>query len=164
MLNEIKDILEILAYVVAIIGGITGAIIYLQKMYKSQMADLDALFTGHLGNEGSIGDETMPSHYVELEITAKNGYIDGIVNTRSLTSESEWSGLSVSGKRKWNTAHLDVRHIRGGRIISVHKFTLTFKKIIFIGRKPLSKKMIFFQKQQFYSNMTTQALNNLKVA
>lgn len=144
MLNEIKDILEILAYVVAIIGGITGAVIYLSKIYKSQMANLDAQFSGHLGNEGSIGDETMPSHYVELKITAKNGYIDGIVNTRSLTSESEWSGLSVSGKRKWNTAHLDVRHIRGGRIISVHNFTLTLKNTNFYWKKTSIEEDDFF--------------------
>lgn len=144
MLNEIKDILEILAYVVAIIGGITGAVIYLSKIYKSQMADLDAQFTGHLGNEGSVGDETMQSHYVELEITAKNGSINGIVNTRSLTSESEWSSLSVRGKRKWNTAHLDVTHVREGRVIDVHNFTLTLKNNNFYWKKTSIEEDDFF--------------------
>jgi hypothetical protein len=131
----VKDILESISYIVVIIGGITGAIFYFQNLGKISSDDFDAQFTGHIGNEGSIGNDDTPSHYVELELTAKNGSIDGIVNTRSLTSESEWSGLSVRGKRKRNRANLEVIHFRGGRVINVHNFTLTLKNDKFYWKK-----------------------------
>ncbi|KAA6440893.1 hypothetical protein FEM33_05035 [Dyadobacter flavalbus] len=144
VLKGMKDILESISYVVAIIGGVAGAIFYFQKKHNFSSVNFDTQFTGNLGNEGNIGDDVAPSHYVELELTATNGTVSGIANTRRLTSETQWSGLSVAGKRKSNVAYLDITHVRGGRVIYVHKFTLTLKNNNFYWKKISTEDNDFF--------------------
>ena len=110
---------------VASVAGISAGSVFLVRKYYSWDKRVGERLTGKWTNEGGIDSDD--SHCVNLELTARKHNVDGILNVHKYDSETRWNNVSVSGKRKFTVARMNVIHVRDGKVSNVGTFKLKLK-------------------------------------
>lgn len=114
--DQVKDLLEAGAYGVAVAGGIGATVLFLLRHRHARRSHFELAWTGDWLNEGDV-TAPRPSHYLLLELAAKDGLLSGIVTSRNLKSEAVAPNRSVTGYFAGRRGRIQVVHIRDGRAI-----------------------------------------------
>ncbi len=112
-LSSTKDLLEATAYLVAIVAGLGGGISFIVHQVRKSRWRVRAEWTGRWTNEGDVTG-TLPSHFVDLALEAKDGELSGLITSRGLGVEAIAPDRSVVGSYSGRHGKIEVYHIRGG--------------------------------------------------
>ena len=92
-----KDNLEILLKIFAVIGSLVAAFIFVKKEWKSYVVKRNRFYSGNWNNQGQITN--VPSHYVDIDAGASGNKFNGNFNVRRGDDENSWEMFTVRGKR-----------------------------------------------------------------
>lgn len=109
---SIKDLLEALAYSVAIIGGIAGAFIYFQNVRKEAIETTRKEMVRAWTNEGDIS--STDTRFITLELENSDGDIIG-----SLSTNAQDNLLEVHADIGWFSTTLNISELRGRNIVPI---------------------------------------------
>lgn len=88
----------------ALIGGIYGALLLINKLHKKRTERNYRWYSGEWNNTGEILADHY-SHYVSLQLFYNNGKVEGTLNIRQGKDDATWKKLIVVGKRRFSTLH-----------------------------------------------------------
>lgn len=108
----IKDLLETLAYAVAIIGGIAGAVVYFQNVRKESVEMTRKEIIRAWTNEGDISSNE--TRFITLELENLDGDIIG-----SLSTNAQGNPLEVHADIGWFSTTLEISELHGRSLIPV---------------------------------------------
>lgn len=108
----IKDLLETLAYAVAIIGGIAGAFIYFQSIRKEAIETTRKEIVRAWTNEGDIS--STETRFITLELENTDGNIIG-----SLSTNAQDNPLEVHADIGWFSTTLKISELRGRNVVPI---------------------------------------------
>jgi hypothetical protein len=92
-----KDNLEIILKLFAIIGGIYGAYLVVEKKWTNHVKRRNRFYSGNWNNQGQITN--VPSHYVDIDAGANGNKFNGNFNVRKGDDENSWEMFTIRGKR-----------------------------------------------------------------
>lgn len=117
MLKESAEVLELILKIFALVGGVTGAIIFIRKEIKAYRIRMSKFFVGEWTNEGSIGSP-LPSHYLDVSIECDDDEIRGSFVVRKLSEDHTWHAVSFGGSRIFARAKCKIIHVRHGQVLN----------------------------------------------
>lgn len=109
---NIKDWLEALAYVVAIVGGIAASVIYFNGIRHESIATTRNEIVRSWTNEGAIDSEEF--RFITLELENLEGEIIG-----SLSTNAHNRILEVHANVGWFSTILSISELQGRRVIPI---------------------------------------------
>jgi len=92
-----KDNLEIVLKLFAIIGSLYGAYLVIKNKWRNYVNKRNYFYGGNWNNQGQI--KNVPSHYVDIDARASTNKFNGNFNVRKGNDENTWEMFKVSGKR-----------------------------------------------------------------
>lgn len=111
---SIKDWLEALAYIVAIIGGIAAAVVYFQKIRQESIITTRKEIVRAWTNEGDINAKEF--RFITLELDNLDGDIIG-----SLSTNANNRILEVHANVGWFSTILHISELQGRNVIPIAK-------------------------------------------
>lgn len=126
MVKDSTEILELILKIFALVGGVTGALIFIRKEIKAYNARMSKFFAGEWANEGTIGG-LLPTHYIDVSIECDGNELKGCFNVRKLSDDHAWHAVSFDGKRVFSKAKCKIIHIRHGQVLDYGTFILKKK-------------------------------------
>jgi len=107
-----KDWLETAAYLVAIVGGISAAVVYFQGVRKESISVTRKEIVRTWTNEGDISSKE--TRYITLELENKDGELIG-----SLSTNTRKKSLDVHAQVGWFSTELTFFDLQGRNVVSV---------------------------------------------
>jgi len=116
----VREWLEGLAYLVAILGGIAAAFLYFQGARKEAISVARKEIARAWTNEGDI--TSTETRFITLELEDKSGDLIGSLSTNAYDRP-----LEVHADVGWFSTRLDISELRGRNVVSIAtaKVTLT---------------------------------------
>lgn len=109
---DLSQGLEALAYIVAIVGGIAGAIIYLHGVRKSSIESTIQIIARAWTNEGDIS--STESKFVTLELKNIDGDLVG-----SISTSAQANTLEAHATVGWLSTELQVSELLGRNVVPI---------------------------------------------
>ena len=107
-----KDWLEAGAWIVAILGGLAGAVIYLTKAHAASIEENRKILTREWTNEGDVTAKN--TRYVSVRLENHDGDLIGTLESPSLQQP-----LEVHADVGWRSTTLRISQLRGNSVESV---------------------------------------------
>lgn len=108
----LKDWLEALAYVVAIVGGLSAAAIYVVGLRSEALASARQGMVRSWTNEGDI--TSRETRFVTMNIQEQDGDLIG-----SLSTNAADGLLDISIRPGWFSSRIEVFHLQGRNLVQV---------------------------------------------
>ena len=108
-----KDNLEVLLKIFAVIGGLVAAYLFIKKAWVGHITKRNLFYNGNWNNQGQITN--VPSHYVDLDAGASGNKFTGRFNVRKGDDENSWEMFKVNGKRHFGKLKCKILKVINGQ-------------------------------------------------
>ena len=107
-----KDRLEAMTYVVAIVGGISAAVLYFSNSRAQSISQARTELLRTWTNEGDI--TSTETHFIDLKLESFDGDIAGTLSSPQLDSP-----LDVAVDVGWHSSTLSITQLRGRSVVPI---------------------------------------------